>query len=372
MEIFKKNRMCKAVLLCVALMAMANSWAQVPSHLLLDNAKFKSVIDGKETDLYTISNGVVSAQVTNYGGFIVSLLSPDKDGQYANVVTHYDSIAAYQHYNMGMIGPALGRFANRIANAQFTLDGTVYELTKNNGRNILHSGSKGFDHTVWDVASHDETSVVLTCVSPDGTDGFPGTLTTTLTYSITPDNGLSINYVATTDKPTVVNMSNHAYFNLNGAGEGDILDHVLTIDADQITEANRENIPTGKLLDVADTPYDFRKGQRIGDRQMNMKGFRWGQKIEVPEGMVMNFDNNFCLKHNGNAVEKVATLHSPQSGRTLEVWNNHPGLQIYTGARVAIALESQMYPDSPNHPEFPSTVLRPDETYTHTCIYKMK
>lgn len=372
MRLFKNNRVMRAALLGVAVMAMACGYAQVPKDMLMDRAKFKAVIDGKQTDLYTIGNGVVSAQVTNLGGFIVSFLTPDKDGQYANIVTHYDSIQAYQRFNLGMIGPALGRFANRIANAKFTLDGVEYELTKNNGQNILHSGNKGFDHTVWDVVSHDETSVVMTCVSPDGTDGFPGNLTTTLTYSITPDNGLSIKYVATTDKPTVVNLSNHTYFNLNGAGQGDIMDHVLTINADQITEASRDGIPTGKLLDVTGTPYDFRQGLRIGDRQMEMKGFRWGQRPEIPEGKVMNYDNNFCVKHSTDAVEKVATLHSPQSGRTMEVWNNHPGLQVYTGARTAIALESQMYPDSPNHAEFPNTVLRPGETYTHTCVYRVK
>lgn len=372
MKNLKNIKMLKTAWLCLAMAFASSCLAQVPSSLLMDSAKFKATIDGKQTDLYTITNGVVTAQITNYGGFIVSLFSPDKDGKYANLVTHYDSIASYQRYNMGMIGPALGRFANRIANAQFTLDGTEYNLTKNNGRNILHSGAKGFDHTVWDVVSCDAKSVVLTCVSPDGTDGFPGNLTTTLTYSITPDNGLSINYVATTDKPTVVNMSNHAYFNLNGAGEGDILDHVLTINADKITEASREGIPSGTLLDVDGTPYDFRKGCRIGERQMDMKGVRWGQRPEIPEGKVMNFDSNFCLNHTTKDIEKVATLFSPLSGRTLEVWNDHPGLQVYTGARTAIALESQKYPDSPNHPDFPSTVLRPGETYTHTCIYKMK
>lgn len=339
---------------------------------LMDASLFKSVIDGKATDLYTITNGVITAQITNYGGFIVSLMAPDKEGQYANIVTHYDKIDEYQRYNLGRIGPALGRFANRIANAQFTLDGKVYNLTKNNGQNILHSGLKGFDHTVWDVVSQNDSTLVLSCLSADGTDGFPGNLSTTLIYSITHDNGLSINYEATTDMPTVVNLSNHAYFNLNGAGEGDILDHVLTINADRITETDRAGIPSGRFLDVENTLYDFRKGCRIGDRQMDMKGFRWGQKIEIPEGKVMNYDNNFCVNHSSTDVEKVATLFSPKSGRTLEVWNNHPGLQVYSGARTAIALESQMYPDSPNHDEFPSTVLRPGETYTHTCIYKLR
>lgn len=358
----------KKTLLGIILLTIAStSIAQ-----MLEASNFQTTIDGKQTDLYTITNGRISAQITNYGGFIVSLNSPDKDGNEANIVTHYNNIEEYQRYNIGRVGPALGRFANRIAKAQFSLDGNVYTLTKNNGENILHSGLKGFDHTVWDVVSKNDSSLVLTCISPDGTDGFPGNLTTTLTYSITSDNGLCINYVATTDKPTVVNLSNHAYFNLDGAGTGDILNHVLTINADKITEVARDGIPTGTLLNVENTVYDFRNSCRIGERQMDMKGFRWGQKVEIPEGMVMNYDNNFCLNHSSDGVEKVATLYSPLSGRTLEVWNNHPGLQVYTGARTAIALESQMYPDSPNHPEFPSTVLRPGETYTHTCIYKLR
>lgn len=271
-----------------------------------------------------------------------------------------------------MVGPALGRFANRIANAKFTLNKKEYNLTKNSREHILHSGLKGFDHAVWDVVSCSENTLVLKHISPDGTDGFPGTLTTTLTYSITEDDGIQISYEATTDKPTVVNLSNHAYFNLNGAGNGDIMNHTLTIDADKITEASQDGIPTGNFIDVTGGVYDFRNGQRIGDRQMQMQGFRFGQKIEIPEGKVMNYDNNFCLNHKGKGVEKVASLYSPESGRVLEVWNDHPGLQVYTGARTAIALESQMYPDSPNHSNFPSTVLKPGKVYRHTCVYKLK
>lgn len=347
---------------------------------LADASFFNKIIDGKQVNLYTLKNGDVTAQITNYGGFIVSFIAPDKFGDYSNIVTHYNTIGEYEKYNLGMVGPALGRFANRIANAKFTLDKKEYNLTKNSREHILHSGLKGFDHVVWDVVSNDEKTLVLKHISPDGTDGFPGTLTTILTYSLNDEGGLVISYEATTDKPTVVNLSNHAYFNLNGAGNGDIMNHVLTIDADKITETSQDGIPTGKFIDVAGGVYDFRNGQRIGDRQMQMQGFRFGQRIEIPEGKVMNYDNNFCVNHKNVGkksskaaapVEKVATLYSPESGRTLEVWNNHPGLQVYTGARTAIALESQMYPDSPNHPEFPSTVLKKGQTYTHTCIYKI-
>ncbi len=340
----------------------------------VDAAAFKTTIDGKAVDLYTLSNDKVTVQITNYGGFIVSMLAPDRVGNYTNIVTHYNSIGEYQKYNLGMVGPALGRFANRIANAKFTLDGKEYNLTKNAREHILHGGNKGFDHVVWDVVSSDSKKLVLKCVLPDGADGFPGNLTTTLTYSLTDDNGLSIAYEATTDKPTVVNLSNHSYFNLNGTGVGDIMNHTLYVEADKITETTQDGIPTGKFLDVAGTAYDFKSGCRIGDRQMQFKGafFPFGQRIEIPEGKVMQYDNNFCVTHKAKkGVEKVASLYSPESGRILEVWNDHPGLQVYTGARSAIALESQMYPDSPNHKEFPSTVLRPKQKYTHTCIYKM-
>ncbi len=340
----------------------------------LDASAFKTTIDGKAVDLYTLSNDKVTVQITNYGGFVVSMLAPDRNGNYTNIVTHYNNIREYQNFNLGMVGPALGRFANRIANAKFTLDGKEYNLTKNAREHILHGGNKGFDHVVWDVVSSDSKKLVLKCVLPDGADGFPGNLTTTLTYSLTDDNGLSIAYEATTDKPTVVNLSNHSYFNLNGTGVGDIMNHTLYVEADKITETTQDGIPTGKFIDVAGTAFDFKSGCRIGDRQMQFKGgfFPFGQRIEIPEGKVMQYDNNFCVTHKTKkGVEKVASLYSPESGRVLEVWNDHPGLQVYTGARSAIALESQMYPDSPNHKEFPSTVLRPKQKYTHTCIYKM-
>ena len=340
----------------------------------LDASAFKTTIDGKAVDLYTLSNDKVTVQITNYGGFVVSMLAPDRNGNYTNIVTHYNNIREYQNFNLGMVGPALGRFANRIANAKFTLDGKEYNLTKNAREHILHGGNKGFDHVVWDVVSSDSKKLVLKCVLPDGADGFPGNLTTTLTYSLTDDNGLSIAYEATTDKPTVVNLSNHSYFNLNGTGVGDIMNHTLYVEADKITETTHDGIPTGKFIDVAGTAFDFKSGCRIGDRQMQFKGgfFPFGQRIEIPEGKVMQYDNNFCVIHKAKkGVEKVASLYSPESGRVLEVWNDHPGLQVYTGARSAIALESQMYPDSPNHKEFPSTVLRPKQKYTHTCVYKM-
>ena len=371
------KRIFKLFALGAVLFCCMSASAAKPKFPLLPTAPYDTIIDGQKVALYTIQKGKVAAQITNYGGFVVSLFSPDKNGEYANLVNHYDNIKQYFNYNMGMVGPALGRYANRIANGKFKLDGVEYNITKNSGQHTLHGGAKGFDHTVWTVVKAKKDKLILSCVLPDGLDGFPGTLTTTLTYSITKDGGLQISYEATTDKATVVNLSNHTYFNLDGSGNGDIMDHELMINAAFITETDRSNIPTGDLGMVDGSPYDFQKPVRIGDRQYAPQPGQGGRGGfggfgQVPEGMVRNYDNNFCLIHNEQGkVEKVATLYSPKSGRFMEVWNNHPGLQVYTGARTAIALESQMYPDSPNHDFFPSTVLRPGEKYQHTVIYKL-
>ena len=382
MKKFSKTVMAIAA----ALVCCIPSMAAKPKFPLMPSAPYDTIIDGQKVALYTIKKGKVAAQIINYGGFVVGLYAPDKNGEYANLVTHYDDIHQYMRYNMGMVGPALGRYANRIANGKFTLDGKEYNITKNSGQHTLHGGAKGFDHTAWKVVKAKKNKLILSCVLPDGLDGFPGTLTTTLTYSITKDGGLQISYEATTDKATVVNLSNHTYFNLDGVGNGDIMDHELYINAAFITETDRSNIPTGDLGMVDGSPYDFQKPVRIGDRQYSPAPPQPGQGGgrggfgggfggfggQVPEGMVRNYDNNFCLIHEQQGkVEKVATLYSPKSGRFMEVWNNHPGLQVYTGARTAIALESQMYPDSPNHDFFPSTTLRPGEKYQHTVIYKL-
>ncbi len=356
---------------------------------LYEKTAFDTIMDGQKVSLYTITNGTVTAQITNYGAFLVGLYAPDKEGQYQNLVTSYPTIHQYPRYNLGQIGPSVGRYANRIANGTFTLDGQTYNITKNNGQHTLHGGAKGFDHVVWKVLKASKKKLVLQCVLPDGADGFPGNLTTIMTYAITKDNGLSITFESTTDKTTVVNTTCHSYFNLDGVGNGDIMDYELQIQADNITESDATNIPTGKLLSVAGTPYDFRQPVRLGDRIAPMpqrpqggprpQGGQGGQRPQfggfqpqpVPEGMVRQYDNNFCLTHKDNSkIEKVVSVYSPKSGRVMELWNNHPGLQVFTGARTAIALESQMYPDSPNHPEFPSTILRPGEKYSHTCIYK--
>lgn len=345
------------------------AFAQNAQNGLLDKAAFDTIIAGKPVSLYTISRGNITAQITNYGGFVVTVMAPDKDGNIANLVPHMDNVKRYLNYNMGQYGPALGRYANRIANGTFSIDGVEYQITRNSGQHTLHGGKEGFDHTVWTVEKVAKDKLVLSCVLPDGMDGFPGTLKTTLTYSITKDGGLSINYVATTDKKTVVNLSNHTYFNLNGAGNGDVMNHLLTINADQITETDRSNIPTGNFTDVEGTPYDFRTAHTIGERTMQGGGFGFGQPQDPSK--VRNYDNNFVLNHTkAGKIEKVATLYSEESGRQMEVYNNHPGLQVYTGARNAVAMESQQFPDAPNHDNFPCTILEPGKTYKHTVIYK--
>jgi aldose 1-epimerase len=343
---------------------------------LLDKSAFETEIDGKPVSLYTITNGRITAQITNFGGYIVGIYTPDRDGNYTNVVGHNDNIQQYRTFSRNPVGSSLGRYANRIGHASFTIDGTEYNVTRNNGEHSLHGGSKGFDHTVWDVEEVKDDSVVLSCVLEDGLDGFPGTLKTFLTFSITEDDGVSVNYSATTDKPTVCNLSHHVYFNLNGFPADNVLDHVVYINADAITEVDSGLIPTGTILPVEGTPFDFRTPVALVERQVSTPAGRPAPGTPmpaVPEGMVRSYDQNFCLNHSGaGKMDLVASVYSPSSGRFMEVYNNQPGLQFFTGNRVAMALESQLYPDTPNHPEFPGNcaILRPGETYHHTVIYK--
>lgn len=369
--IFKTAAVCALAIVCSI---SASAKTKAPGDLI-DPSAFETEIDGKPVGLYTITNGKITAQITNYCGYVVGLYAPDKNGNYANVVGHNDNIKAYQGFSRNPCGATLGRYANRIGNASFTIDGVTYNVTKNSGKHILHGGTKGLDHYIWKVEKVTKKAVTMSAFLEDGLDGFPGNMTIYVTFSIK-DNGLAISYKATTDKATVCNLSHHVYFNLNGAdGTGDVLGHSLYVNANAITETDSDLIPTGKLLPVAGTVYDFNKETRIGDRQAVMPMGRPAPGTPapvVPEGMVRNFDNNFCLNHSkAGKIEHVATLYSPDSGRVIKVYNNHPGLQIYTGNRSAIAMESQMYPDSPNHPEFPSATLRPGKTYKHTVIYKL-
>ncbi|NDV83981.1 galactose mutarotase [Bacteroides sp. 51] len=347
---------------------------------LLDKSAFNTEVDGKPVSLYTLDSGKgLTVQVTNFGLRVVSIWAADRDGKYADVAVGYENIDRYIN-NGGerFMGCIVGRYANRIAKGQFELDGVTYQLPINNNGQTLHGGLKGLDMVVWDVNEVTPNSILFSYTSPDGDEGFPGELKIDVKYSLTTDNGLKIEYKATTDKPTVVNLSNHSFFNLKGDSNGTITDHILTINAGKTTPVDSVLIPTGELAPVDGTPFDFRTPTAIGER------------INVDDAQLKNglgYDHNWVLdRKSANDVELAVTLYEPASGRVMEVYTDQPGVQFYSGNffdgkaknkygkaigyREALALETQKFPDSPNHPDFPSTRLNPGETYTHTCIYK--
>lgn len=347
---------------------------------LLNESAFKTEVDGKAVDLYTLKSASgLTMQVTNLGARVVTLWVPDKNGKYEDVVLGYDSIDRYIN-NKGerFLGPIVGRYANRIAKGQFELDGTTYQLPINNNGQTLHGGLKGLDMVVWNVDKVTDNEIHLSYVSPDGEEGFPGTMKIDLTYTLTPENEFKITYAATTDKATVINLSHHGLFNLKGEGNGTITDHVLTINASNTTPVDSVLIPSGEIASVEGTPFDFRKPTSIGER------------IDVENEQLKNgagYDHNWVIdRKTDKDVELVASIYEPASGRKMEVWTDQPGLQFYSGNffdgkvagktdkplkyREAFALETQHFPDSPNHANFPTTRLNPGETYTQTCIYK--
>ncbi len=333
---------------------------------------FGKTPDGQPVDLYVLTNkSGAEVSITNYGGAVVSLKVPDRNGKLADVVLGYDTVDGYVN-DKSYFGALVGRYGNRIGHAQFVLDGKTYTLAKNNGENSLHGGIKGFNKAMWSAKTFSKKggqSLSLSYLSKDGEEGFPGNLKVTVTYIWTDVNTLMIEYSATTDKKTVVNLTNHSYFNLAGQGSGDILGHLLTIQADQFTPVDSGLIPTGELRDVMDTPFDFRKPTAIGariiqdDEQLNLGG---------------GYDHNFVLRMPMDHGEYLAArVLEPASGRVLEVWTTEPGVQFYTGnfldgktlgkggiaypKRSAFCLETQHFPDSPNQPKFPSAVLNPGE-----------
>lgn len=347
---------------------------------LLNESAFKTEVDGKAVDLYTLKSASgLTMQVTNLGARVVTLWVPDKNGKYEDVVLGYDSIDRYIN-NKGerFLGPIVGRYANRIAKGQFELDGTTYQLPINNNGQTLHGGLKGLDMVVWNVDKVTDNEIHLSYVSPDGEEGFPGTMKIDLTYVLTPENEFKITYAATTDKATVINLSHHGLFNLKGEGNGTITDHILTINASNTTPVDSVLIPSGEIASVEGTPFDFRKPTSIGER------------IDVENEQLKNgagYDHNWVIdRKTDKDVELVASIYEPASGRKMEVWTDQPGLQFYSGNffdgkvvgktdkplkyREAFALETQHFPDSPNHANFPTTRLNPGETYTQTCIYK--
>lgn len=328
-------------------------------------------------DLYTLTNDHgITTQITNYGGTIVTLHTPDRNGRLGDIVLGFDTLAEYQTRSP-FFGCIAGRYANRLANAQFTLDGVTYPLAANNGPNHLHGGLRGFDKVVWQAETAQRDGAValqLRYRSPDGEEGYPGNLDVTLTYTLTNGNELRIDYRATTDKPTILNLTNHTYFNL--AGQGKILDHLMMIDADRFTPVNATLIPTGDLPSVAGTPFDFRTATAIGARiAQDHEQLRYGG----------GYDHNWVLNRPEEGLRPVITVTESTSGRRLTVATSQPGVQFYTGnmmpdalpgkggqvytKRSGFCLETQHFPDSPNQPHFPSTVLRPGEQYQETTVF---
>lgn len=347
--------------------------------LIINSNNFKTTIDGREVALYTLQNknGMI-VQITNYGGKIVSLIVPDKNGKYDDVVTGYDNIEDYLK-GEGSFGAIIGRYGNRIANASFVIDGITYELTRNSGNNHIHGGRKNFAKTVWDVsdAETNENKLTLLLRSADGEEGFPGNLDVRVVYSLTNENELIIDYYATTDKATHINLTNHAYFNLGGSDFKPVYDHRLQIHADTFVPANAELIPIGEVWPVAGTPMDFREFKPIG--QDIHAEF---EQLKIARG----YDHTYVLDNENGALVKFAMVYEPTSGRMMECFTTEPGVQLYTanhfsGRQVgkrsvsyaqhtAFCLETQHYPDSPNQPQFPSTLLRPEQMYKTTTIYK--
>ena len=335
--------------------------------------------DGRSIILYTLTNSHgVEVRAMNYGGIILSLRVPDRKGQLADIVLGHEKAEGYMP-NPPYLGAIVGRYANRIANGTFTLDGKAYTLPKNDGPNTLHGGlTRTFDKVVWDgEALKGKNAVAFSYLSKDGEEGFPGNLKVKVTYTLTDSNELVIDYDATTDKATPINVSQHSYFNLKGEGNGDILDHEIMINADKFTPVDKNLIPTGELRAVKGTPFDFTTSTKIGARIEDQY-----------EQMVLGhgYDHNFVLNRKGAGLSSAVRVYEPTTGRVLEVSTTQPAVQFYTGnfldgsvtgkeghvykRRYGFCLETQHYPDSPNHPDFPSAVLKPGEKFHQTTVFK--
>ncbi len=349
-----------------------------PEAVALPKEPFGTAPDGKPVELYTLRNSAgIEARIMTYGGIIVSLKVPDKNGKLGDVVLGYDNLDSYVK-NSPYFGALIGRYGNRIAKGHFTLDGKEYTLAINNGPNSLHGGLKGFDKRVWKATTQqslDGAQLVLNYTSPDGEEGYPGTLQVTAVYTIMRDNALRLEFTATTDKDTVVNLTQHSYFNL--AGKGNILNHIVTIPANKFTPVDSTLIPTGELRPVDGTPFDFRSPTAIGaridqdDQQLKFGG---------------GYDHNWVISKEMGKLDLMAKVYDPESGRVLDIFSTEPGLQFYSGnfldgtitgkggwtyeRRAALAMEPQHFPDSPNQPEFPTTELKPGEVYHHTMMYR--
>jgi aldose 1-epimerase len=343
----------------------------------MDKRSFGRTRTGASADLFTLknSNGV-EVGITNYGAIVTSIKCPDRAGKLADVVLGFDSLEGYLGDNP-YFGAIVGRYGNRIAKGRFTLNGKEYKLATNNGPNHLHGGITGFNRVVWQAEPAGDFTLKLTYVSKDGEEGYPGTLTSTVDYTLTEGNELKISYLATTDKDTIFNLTNHSYFNLAGEGSGDILGHRIRIHADRFTPVDATLIPTGELRPVAGTPFDFRQPHVIGER------------IDAADEQIKfggGYDHNFVLNGAAGTLRPAARVVEPMTGRVLEVSTTEPGVQFYTGnfldgtikgksgkpyqRRSGFCLETQHFPDSPNQPQFPSTTLKPGQRYQSTTVYK--
>jgi aldose 1-epimerase len=384
----------------LVLAAAALAAAVLPAGRAEDKAKYKGKVvkvpfgktkDGKAVELYVLSlDKGMTVKVMTYGATITELWAPDKEGQLSDVTLGFDTLKGYQQKDTPFFGCVVGRYANRIAKGRFTLDGTEYKLATNNGPNHLHGGNKGFDKAVWKwvremrgrrsfwsngkLTPAEFVSITLQHVSPDKDEGYPGQLTAKVTYTLTDRNELRLDYRATTDKPTVVNLTNHAYFNLAGHDKGDILGHELTLKAEKFTPADDTLIPTGKIEPVKGTPFDFTKPMTIGSRIGKLKG--------EPQG----YDVNYVIDGKPGTLRLAAVVREPKSGRVMEMETTEPGVQLYTGnfldgkakgkggavykKHAGLCLEAQRYPDTPNRKDFPTAVLRPKEPYRQTTVYR--
>ena len=372
--------------LLAATLVGCSSMSTSTSKSSITKADFGKTPDGTPVEIYTLRNSKgAEACIMTYGGIVQKLIMPDKAGNFADVVNGFDTLDGYTAPSYvsacPYFGALIGRYGNRIGGAKFTLEGQTYTLPANDHGNTLHGGTKGFDKVVWTAVKADVThkgpQLELSYLSKDGEMGFPGNLNVTATYTLTEDNGLKVEFTATTDKPTVVNLTQHSYFNLAGQGSGTILDELVYINANQTTSVDSKLIPTGALADVTGTPFDFRKPTAIGAR------------IDDPDTILQygpGYDHNWVINKAPGKFGLQASVTDPKSGRVMEVWSDQPGLQFYAGnfldgtlhgkdgkvyqRRSAFAMEPQHYPDSPNQPSFPSTELKPGQTYHCVIEYK--
>ena len=364
-------------LLLIVLLAVCSLIAQAQA--AVTKAPFGTA-DGQSVDLYTLRNvHGVEAKITNYGGILVSLKVPDRNGKFDDVVLGFNDLDTYLKGHP-YFGALIGRYGNRIAKGRFTLNGVEYKLAVNNGENTLHGGIKGFDKVVWtgkEMKTKAGPAVVLTYLSKDGEEGYPGNLNVRVVYTLTNNNELKIEYSATTDKDTVTNLTHHSYFNLAGEGNGDILNHLVTINGSRFLPTDAGSIPTGESRKVADTPFDFLTAHAIGER-INQDE----EQLKLGNG----YDHTWIINGRPGTLRLAATAYESNSGRTMQVWTTEPGVQFYTGnfldgtltgksgkiyqRRFGFCFETQHYPDSPNHPAFPTTTLKKGATYRSTTIYR--